>query len=51
MTYNQYHWIDNNLRSSQKFESLIYHSQGICGGFYKLTDIVNHFTDFPKKIC
>jgi hypothetical protein len=36
MACNQYHWIDNNLRSSQKFESGQTETYSIFGGFYKL---------------
>jgi hypothetical protein len=36
MTCNQYHWIDNNLRSSQKFQSGQTETYSIFGGFYKL---------------
>jgi hypothetical protein len=36
MTCNQCHWLDNNPRSSQRFESGQTETYSIFGGFYKL---------------
>jgi hypothetical protein len=46
MTCNQYYWIDNTLRSSQKFESGQMHAQIIFYEFSNLTRLLKMAADF-----